>query len=306
MAMITRENASALIPEQEVREIIQGLTKQSKVMQVMRRLPNMTSGQTKLRVLDSLPVAYWQTQNSEGADSKKKLTSMAWDNKYIYAEELAVIVPISQSTLDDANYDIWAEVKPRLIEAFGKKFDQAVLFGTDKPAMFRAGLVPSIVSAGATITATDDMYKDINDAMEKVELSGYDPKALLGGVGLKAKFRMLLDTTKQPIKGTEIDELPRQYVDNGSWDSDIADFIVGDFNEAVYAIRQDMTFDIFREGIIQDPSTGEVLYNLMQQDMAAIRAVLRIGWEIPNPINALNTTETRFPFSAVVPQGLSL
>jgi len=299
MSMITRNNASALIPEQETREIIEGVVKQSKAMQLFRKLPNMSSGTTKMRVLDSLPLAYWQTMGTAGADSKKKLTNMAWDNKYIYAEELAVIIPIAQATLDDADYDIWAEAKPRLVEAFGKKFDQAVFFGTDKPAQFRKGLVPSIIDAGATVNSTGDLYKDVSDAMAYVELSGYDPKALVGGVDLKAKFRMLLDTTKQPIKGTEIDALPREYVDNGAWDSDIADFIVGDFSQAVYAIRQDMTFDIFREGIIQDPSTGEILYNLLQQDMAAIRAVMRVGWEIPNPINALNTTATRFPFAAV-------
>ena len=84
---------------------------------------------------------------------------------------------------------------------------------------------------------------------------------------------------------------------DGSWDSGLAQFIVGDFSQAVYAIRQDITFDIFREGIIQDPSTGDILYNLLQQDMACIRAVMRIGWEIPNPINALNDTSFRFPFA---------
>lgn len=303
--MITRNDAKSLIPSQETREIIEGVVKQSRAMNLFRRLPNMSSGTTRIKVLDSLPLAYWQTQGTDGPDSRKKLTNMAWDNKFIYAEELAVIVPISQSTLDDADYDIWAEVKPRLIEAFGKKFDQAVFNGTDKPAQFREGLIPSIKAVtGANITATDDMYVDINNAMAKVELSGFDPNALVGGVDLKAKFRMLLDTTKQPIKGTEIDALPRNYVDNGAWDGTLAQFIVGDFSQAVYAIRQDITFDIFREGVIQDPSTGDILYNLLQQDMACIRAVMRLGWEIPNPINALDPTETRFPFALVGPKGL--
>lgn len=303
--MITKNDANSLIPVQETREIIEGVVKQSKAMSLFRRLPNMSSGTTRIKVLDSLPLAYWQTQGTDGPDSKKKLTNMSWDNKFIYAEELAVIVPISQSTLDDADYDIWAEVKPRLIEAFGKKFDQAVFNGTDKPAQFREGLIPSIKAVtGANITATDDMYVDINNAMAKVELSGFDPNALVGGVDLKAKFRMLLDTTKQPIKGTEIDALPRNYVDNGAWDGTLAQFIVGDFSQAVYAIRQDITFDIFREGVIQDPSTGDILYNLLQQDMACIRAVMRLGWEIPNPINALDPTATRFPFALVGPKGL--
>lgn len=297
--MITRKDADALIPVQESKEIIEGAIKDSAVLSLFRRLPNMSSGTTKLRVLDSLPVAYWQTQNSEGADSKKKLTKMAWDNKYIYAEELAVIIPISQSTLDDADYDIWAEVKPRLQEAFAKKIDEAIILGENKPAQFREGLIPSIGTATATVTGTANMYSDINEAMSYVEMSGYNPTALLGGVTTKAKFRMLLDTTNQPIKGTEIDALPRRYVDNGIWDDAEAQFIVGDFSQAVYSIRQDISFDIFREGVVQDPTSGAVLYNLMQQDMAAIRAVMRLGWEIPNPVNALNETTTRFPFALV-------
>jgi len=302
--MITRNDASALIPEQVSREIIEGATKSSVAMSIFRRLPNMSSGVTKMKVLENLPLAYWQTQNSNGADSRKKLTNMAWANKYIYAEELAVIVPISQSTLDDAEYDIWAEVKPRLIEAFGKKFDQAVFNGTDKPAQFRDDLITSIKAVGNEITGTNDLYADINNAMSDVELSGFNPTSLIGGVDIKAKFRMLLDTTKQPIKGTEIDALPRNYVDNGAWDSGVAQFIVGDFTQAVYSIRQDITFDVFREGIVQDPSTGDILYNLMQQDMACIRAVMRIGWEIPNPINALDDSTLRFPFALVTPSTL--
>lgn len=34
---------------------------------------------------------------------------MAWDKKVIIAEEIAVIVPISEAVLDDADYDIWGK-----------------------------------------------------------------------------------------------------------------------------------------------------------------------------------------------------
>lgn len=40
------------------------------------------------------------------------------------------------------------------------------------------------------------------------------------------------------------------------------------------------------------------MYNLMQNDMVALRAVMRLGWEIPNPINSMVPDKTkRCPFA---------
>lgn len=301
MSMIKRSDAYALFEPDVMTEIIEGSIKQSAVLQMFRRLPNMTTNKTKMRVLDSLPMAYWV--DAETNNGRKKLTKMAWDNKYITAEELAVIVPIKEDVLDDADYDIWADVRPRLVEAIGKTIDLAILTGVNKPKGFRTDLLTSIVNAGAVVTqgADQTLYSAVNDAMVKVEESGYNPTGLVGGVDVKGKFRMMLDTSGQPIAGTEIGNLPKFYVDNGAWDKDKSMMVVGDFNQAVYSIRQDITYKILDQAIIQDPATGDILYNLAQEDMVALRVVMRLGWEIPNPINALNPDEgTRFPFASIV------
>ena len=50
---------------------------------------------------------------------------------------------------------------------------------------------------------------------------------------------------------------------------------------------------------MQNPD-GTIAYNLMQNDMVALRAVMRLGWEIPNPVNGLEKDKNkRFPFAAV-------
>lgn len=296
--MITKRNAEALFSVDEVSDIIQGVIKESAVLKMFTQLPNMTSGAMRMRVLDGLPMAYWVGSTNNG---RKNLTEMAWANKYIVPEELAVIVPIKEDVLDDASIDIWAQVKPRLVEAIGKKIDQAILVGVDKPAGFRADLLTSILNAGAYVTqGSGTLYSAINDAMVKVEESGYNPTGIIGGVDVKGKFRMMLDTSGQPIKGTEIDELPKAYIDNGAWDKTKAQMIVGDFTQAVYSIRQDITYKLLTEAVIQDPSDGTIKYNLAQEDMVALRVVMRLGWEIPNPINALQPDESvRFPFAAI-------
>ncbi len=296
--MISRSDAETLIDEQVSKEIIQGAIKQSRAMQMFRRLPNMTSNKTKMRVLDALPLVYWQ----EADNARKKITKMAWDKKYITAEELAVIVPIPENVLDDADYDIWGEVRPRIEEAIGKKFDEAVFTGVDKPVGFRADLLTSILNVGATVTPDKSLYLSLDKAMAHVEESGYNVSGVVGGVGVKSAFRTMLDNNGQPIKGTEIDSLPKAYVDNGAWDKKIAQMIVGDFNQAVYAIRQDITFKVLDQAVIQDPATGDILYNLAQDDMVALRITMRLGWEIPNPINSLQPDEAvRFPFAAILP-----
>ena len=299
MANITRTDVDSLIETQVANEIFEGVIKDSKALSMFRRLPNMTSDKTKLRVLDSLPVAYFVDESTN--NGRKNTTKMAWDKKFINAAELAVVVPIKENVLNDSSIDIWAEVRPRIVEAFAKKIDNAMFFGVDKPTDWRAGLVPSVIAAGAEVTETGKLYSDINDVMTKVEESGYEVNGILGGVGLKGKFRMMTDTTGQPLNTTEIGSIRRAFMDNGVWDKSKSTLIAGDFSQAVYAIRQDVTYKILDQAVIQD-TDGSILYNLAQDDMVALRVVMRLGWEIPNPVNALNGTETRFPFASLKPK----
>lgn len=301
MAGIVRNDVDALIETQVANEIFEGTIRQSKALSMFRRLPNATSDKTKLRVLDTLPVAYFVDEATN--NGRKNITKMAWDKKFINIAELAVIVPIKENLLNDASIDIWAEIRPRIEEAFARKIDNAMFFGVDKPTDWRAGLVPSVVTAGAEVDETGHLYSDINDVMTKVEESGYNVNGILGGVGLKGKFRMMTDTTGQPLNTTEIGSVRREFMDNGVWDKSVSSLIAGDFSQAVYSIRQDITYKLLDQAVIQDPSDGTIMYNLAQEDMVALRVVMRLGWEIPNPVNAENETATRFPFASLKPEG---
>ena len=302
MAGIVRNDVDTLIETQVANEIFEGTIRQSKALSMFRRLPNATSDKTKLRVLDTLPIAYFVDETTD--NGRKNITKMAWDKKFINIAELAVIVPIKENLLNDASIDIWAQVRPRLEEAFAKKIDDAMFFGVGKPTEWRTGLIPSITAVGAEVTETENgLYSDINDVMTKVEESGYDVNAILGGVGLKGKFRMMVDKNGQPLNTTEIGSIRREFMDNGVWDKNTSTLIAGDFNQAVYQIRQDVTYKLLDQAVIQDPDTGDIMYNLAQEDMVALRVVMRLGWEIPNPVNAENETNTRFPFASLKPEG---
>lgn len=308
-SMITRENLSGLIPEPVTQGIIQGAVQQSAVLRMGRRLPNMTSKTQSMNVLDALPVAYWVT----GDSGFKNTSSMAWDKKKIIAEEIAVIIPIPEAVLDDSNYDIWGESRPLLEQSFGQKIDSAIMFGTDKPQSFRKSLYETAQDVGNVVTATGNTFADImgeDGVIAKVEESGFLATGAMAAVKMKAKLRGLVDTTGQPIFKSDmqsetryvLDGFPLDFPMNGAFEHEKALMIVGDFSQLVYAIRQDITFKILTEATIVDPSTKEVVYSLAQQDMVALRAVMRLGWEIPNPINAFQPDETkRSPFAVYAP-----
>lgn len=312
MGAIDRNSLSGLIPEPVTREIIQGAVAESAVLRMARRLADMTSKTQTLNVLDALPTAYFvngEATDSGAGDAFKQTTKMAWAKKKIYAEEIAVIVPIPEAVLDDSNYDIWGEIRPRLSEQFGKLIDSAILFGTDKPSTWRKGVVQSAIEAGNGVAAGTSIFDDImgaNGLIAKVEQDGFNPNGVMSAVQMRGQLRGLKDTTGQPIFKTDMQGGTRYALDgmdmyfpmNGSFDPSQALMIVGDWSQLVYAIRQDITFKIFTEGVIQNPTTKAIEYNLMQNDMVALRAVMRLGWEIANPVNAYNADiENPFPFS---------
>lgn len=304
--LIDRTGAESLIPVQEANEIIQGTITQSAVLSRGRKLANMTSKQYKVPVLDMLPIAYFVN----GDTGQKKTSKMAWDKKFIVAEEIAVIVPIPEAVLDDSEYDIWAEVKPRITEAFGKVIDGAILFDAEKPSTWRDGLVATATKAGTVVTLDmqDDLFDKImaeDGVIAKVEDCGYFVNGHMADISMRAKLRGLKDNNGQPLFKSDmqgstsyaLDGSPINFPNNGAFDKSKALMISGDFSQLVYSIRQDITFKLFTEGVVQN-TDGSIAYNLMQNDMVALRAVMRLGWEIPNPINALKTDKAkRCPFA---------
>lgn len=305
-----RQDAEAIIREQVVQTIFQDAPKQSTFMSMAKKLPNMTSNQTRIRVLDFLPTAYWV----DGDTGMKQTTRQAWDNVYLTAGELAVIVPIPEAVLDDAEFDIMGEVTPRVNEAIGQKVDSAIIFGSNRPKEWQNDIITMARQAGNNVApASGKDYYDLilgeDGIFAKVEEDGYGVTGALASMSMRAKLRGLRDTTGQPIFKSSIQEktaytldgAPMYFPENGAFDNSIAQLVVGDFKQAVFAIRQDVTVKILDQGVIQDPVTNEIVYNLAQQDMIALRVVFRMGWALPNPATRIDEDRTGCAFAYLEP-----
>lgn len=307
---VTRSEAAALINPEESKEIIQSVVENSTALKVMTRLPNMGTNVREYPIMDSYPMAGFV----DGDSGLKMTTNMSWTKDKIVAGEVAAIIAVPDAIIDDSDYDIFAQMRPRLVEAAGKVIDGAIFFGTNKPDGWRDGIVPSAVAAGNAVSLTSDIYTDVfgeGGMIAQVEEDGYFPENIISAITMRAKLRGLKDNAGRPLflenmhQGTQytLNGMGMEFPRNGAWDTAQALMLTGDWTKAVYAIRQDVTFDVFNSGVVSD-ADGKVIYNLMQNDMKAIRMVIRLGWNILNPINALNPDgTTRFPFAVYQPAG---
>lgn len=302
------EVSEALLPDQVINEIIQTAPESSTILRRARSVP-MTSKKAKQPVLASLPEGFWV----DGDTGLKQTTDASWKGVTMTAEELAVIVPIPNAVVDDANVPLWEQIRPLLAEAIGKKVDQAALFGTDKPASWPTAIIPGAIAAGNVVEAGTgaDFGVDVANLAEKVSVGGFAINGFASRPGLSWRLRTLRDQNGQPIYGSPMTEAQAgvlygfalDEVRNGAWDASAAELLAADWSKFVTGIRQDITYDLFSEGVLSD-ADGKVILNLMQQDSKALRVVFRVGFQVANPLTRLNESEaTRYPAGVITPAG---
>lgn len=297
-----------LVPTPVSAQIIQEMPQSSAALRLCRTVPLSTKS-NRTPVLSALPTAYWVS----GDTGLKQTASQDWSNVNLVAEELAVIVPVPEAYLDDAQVPVWDEVRPRIAEAFGAALDAAVMFGTNAPATFGTSIYSHTLAAGNVIVrgaSSTVLSQNLATAGEEISKDGF----ALNGWAARPGFGWNLvgqvsATEKMPIfsygdglptgRPATLYGYPYAEVLNGGWDSTEAEIIGGDFSKAIVGLRQDITFKVFTEGVISD-GDGAVVLNLMQQDSVALRAVMRVGYALANPVTKLNGTEgTRSPFYTI-------
>jgi HK97 family phage major capsid protein len=303
MAVIDRTDAGALIPEDVASGIIKGATDQSAALTMFRRV-NMSRKQQRQPVLSALPTAYFV----DGDTGLKQTSAVAWANKYLNAEELAVIVPIPEAVLDDTDFDVWGEVQPLLEEAVGVAIDNAVFFGVNAPASWPTNVSAAAAAAGNTTAegaavAAGGFFGDVDGMLSKLELDGFDSSGLVADITAKGKFRSARNTQGDRIDRDRVsadlktfDGDPITYTMKGLWPGTVR-MLAGDWSQFVFAVRKDFTYKILDQAVLTD-NEGNIIYNLPQQDMVAMRLVMRVAWQVANPINRQQQVEAnRYPAS---------
>lgn len=298
--------SEAAMPDQIVSEILKEAPKSSIILSRARQV-RMSKKKSKQPVLGSLPAAYWV----DGDVGLKQTSSADWKDLTMTAEELAVIVPIPDALVDDSDIPLWTEIRPLLVEAIGTKIDQAALFGIDNPASWPTGIVPQAIAAGNVVArgTKADLAADVAELGKLVARDGFAINGFASMPGYNWELIGMRNDNGTPIYAPSMAEgapaglfgYPLNEAYNGSWNPEAAELLAADWSKFVVGIRQDVTFDLFSEGVISD-ADGKVILNLMQQDTKALRVVFRAGFQIANPKTRANPDDaTRFPAGVITP-----
>ena len=292
MSGITRTEAAGTFTESFGKEVIELVTRESVAMSTIRTVP-MSDKKDKLPVLSTLPTAAFLA--AEG--TAKPESNVSWDSKYLTAEEIAVIVPIDDSVLNDSQIDIAAQVKALVGQEFARVIDGAVYFGTGAPDSWPTGGMAAAV-AGEVIYSDARSWGELFDI---VEVQGNDVTDVWASRKIRSGLRTpiiegqaapLPDLSTQSIYG-----VPPSYP--LGWPatpaaSTNAIAIAGDSACAIIGVRQDMTFDWSTEATLSGYGS------LFERDATALRAVMRIGFVLADPVN-IETGTRVLPLAGLLP-----
>lgn len=288
--LISRTDAAALIPEDVSNAMLGGLENQAAALTLFPRVP-VAQSQTRFPVLAALPTAYFVN----GDTGLKQTTEAGWENKYLNIEELAAIVPIPESVLEDTSFDVWGAIQPLLEDAIARALDAAIFFGVNKPASWPTDVVAAAVAAGNVVArgtnaaAAGGIAGDISDLFATIEADGFDVNGVLANRIYRGFMRDARDANGvrlSEISATEAYGVTVTHPMRGLWPTgaSAAEMIAGDFTQGILGVRRDFSYKILDQAVIQD-AAGAIQFNLAQQDMIALRVTFRVGWQTANVIN---------------------
>lgn len=294
MADISRAEVASLIAEEYANTLLSSAAASSTALSAFPTV-SMGTKTTHMPVLATLPEADWVSETEA-----KPTSQVTWENKTLVAEEIAVILPVHENVLDDASVSILDELAALGGSAIGKKLDQAVLFGTDKPASWTsAALVPAATAAGNTVANVDgaanasDLYGAVTKVAGQVASDGFIPSSLLTSLALRYKMANIRNADGNlAFQGESFDGFTTHFNANGAWDATAAEAIVVDPSRVRIGVRQDITVKFLDQATVGD-------INLAERDMVALRIKARYAYVLGNSATALAATGS--PVGVVTP-----
>lgn len=316
--------ASIVLPDEVSKTLLAGVAEDS-IVQRYANARRMTAQNVQITEAELTGAnVFWVGEGARKSTDAPTMSQATWT---LSAAELAVIVPVDENVLDDANVDLFEIYQTPIENAIAKKLDQAALFGIDKPSAWGTNgtdIVPGAATAahaeiGDGSETTAEILADIEDMVESLENDLYDPNGFLGQVRFKSVLRGMKDGDNRYMFGdaksdgvpSDLLGVPLEFVKRDAWPTvsdpdatlDGVHLILGDWEQALVGTRAGVKYKKFDQGVITD-GAGNVVYSLMENDMVALRVTARYGFKVFAPDTADGETLAsgeRFPFATYRP-----
>lgn len=308
MADISRSELSTIIENEYSQQLLDAARTSSVCLQAFRNV-DMGTKTVNMPVMATLPEAGFVSESATENDGVKPTAQATWANKQLVAEEIAVIIPVHENVIDDATVDVLDDLTMKGGDAIARKLDEAVLFGTDKPAtwtdddLHASAVANSLTHTVGTAGTADDLGGSILQAAQSVDEAGWDPGALIAARGLRYQLANLRNADGNPIflpslsssapgETDMVQGLASYWVTGRIWDTDVTALVV-DPDRVIIGVRQDVQVKLLDQATV-----GSI--NLAERDMVALRFKARYAYVLGDNANRESAADNG-PVAVVLP-----
>ncbi len=280
---LTTGAGGLFVPDEIAREFNALLRDKSAVEPLVRHVP-MTRNRMVRRMQADGVRGYWV----EAMEVKPK-DAPSFEVYELVAQKLAVIVPVDDQLLEDADTDIAAIIRQDVVGAFAEDLDRTYL-GYEPTSPFADSLSGNTPAANTVAYGTlADLAGDFSLAMQALEVNGYEATGAVTHPAVKHIMRNMRDLNNQPLFHEDLSSPVPRYTFYGV-PINFTRQCQSTGSPAGYELilfQGDYVFIGDRLGLQVSMSTEATLtqgtespINLFEQDMTAFRFVTRKAFTI--------------------------
>lgn len=269
------EHKDGSIPEKYNKLILKEVMEGSKVMQ-LAKYEEMTEKEKKFEYFAKGPGAYWV-----GEGEKIKTSKAQWLQVKMVAKKLAVIIPCSREFLHYKMSDFFEVMRPKIAEAFYKKFDAAAILNVENP--FLHAVDKSVEEVGNVVTGAIT-YDNILAMEDLLNDEDYDVNAFISTKKNRSTLRnahkiengvvveSIYDRSNDTIDGNPVVNMKN--LDKGT-------LYAGDFDYMYYGIPYGMNYKLDESAQLSTLTNEDGSpVNLFEQELVALRVTMDVGFMI--------------------------
>lgn len=261
------------IPDDYNNLIMGDIIDNSRVMQ-LGVYEEMTGQEKEFQYFANGIGAYWVDEGEKIQTTKPTMLQVT-----MRAKKLGVIMVASREYLNYKMSDFFEEMRPKIAEAFYRKFDEAAILGVDNP--FNQSLENSIEETGKAVEG-DITYDNVLALQDVLFADDVDPNAFISKTQNVTELRNAIRAENGVLQSLydrsseTIDGLPSVNLKSGEMPK--GRLYAGNFDDLRYGIPYNINYRVSEDAQLSTiTNADESPVNLYEQELIAIRATMDVG-----------------------------